>query len=307
MPNQNSDFALKLQRQYKAIRAGYHGEQIVDHFVRESNIKEPFAYWPNAELQITQHRHVQLDAFIVSPNFSCIFEVKNMRGSIKFLENPFQLSQSVEGEERIFECPQSQIIRASNSIRYMFDQNNIKLPIYSKIIFSNSKTHIVQPPKLIDIIFPKQISSYLEQLDKKPAVLAKKEFEQLVKHIEAFIKPYNPFPLAKSLEFNDQVIGGIICLCGNSIDLSTNPIKQCPMCGCHRSKFIEQAMYDWFTLFQNTITNEQCRKYLGINNNVYISKLFSNMNLEATGHTKNRQYYYDYEKPLFKNKEIILI
>ena len=154
-----------------------------------------------------------------------------MRGSIKFLENPFQLSQSVEGEEKIFECPQSQIIRASNSIRYMFDQSKVKLPIYSKIIFSNSKTHIEQPPTLVDIIFPKQISCYLEQLAKKPNILSKKEFEWLVNHIEGLIKPFNPFPLSKTLEIKDQIIEGIICLCGNPIDLSNNPYKHCPICG----------------------------------------------------------------------------
>lgn len=230
-----------------------------------------------------------------------------MRGSIKFLENPFQLSQSVEGEEKIFECPQSQIIRASNSIRYMFDQSKVKLPIYSKIIFSNSKTHIEQPPTLVDIIFPKQISSYLEQLAKKPNILSKKEFEWLVNHIEGLIKPFNPFPLSKTLEIKDQIIEGIICLCGNPIDLSNNPYKHCPICGCPKGKFIEQAMQDWFTIFQKTITNEECRKFLGIESNVYISKLFANMNLDAVGNTRNRQYYYDYEKPLFKKKEPIRI
>jgi hypothetical protein len=299
--NQNSDLALKLQQQYKAIRAGYQGELIVDHFVRESNIKEPFVYWPNAEIQVTQHRHVQLDALIVAPNFSCIFEVKNMRGSIKFLEKPFQLSQSVEGEEKIFECPQSQIIRASNSIRYMFDQCKVKLPIYSKIIFSNSKTHIQQPPTLVDILFPKQISNFLEQLAKKPNLLSKREFERLVHHIEGLIKPFNPFPLSKTLEIKDQIIEGIICLCGNSIDLSNNSYKHCPICGCPKGKFIEQAMYDWFTIFQKNITNEECRNFLGIKNNVYISKLFANMNLDAMGNTRNRVYYYNYEKPLFKS------
>lgn len=184
----------------------------------------------------------------------------------------------------------------------MFDQNNIKLPIYSKIIFSNSKTHIEQPPSLVDIIFPKQISSYLEQLAKKPTILSKNEFERLVDHIEGSIKPFNPFPLSKSIEIKEQVIEGIICLCGNQIDLSINTSKYCPICGCSKNKFIEQAMYDWFMIFQKTITNEECRKYLGIKSNVYVSKLFANMNLEAVGNTRNRQYYYDYEKPLFKNK-----
>lgn len=307
IPNQDSELALKLQRQYKAIRAGYQGELIVDHFVRESNIKNPFAYWPNAELQITQHRHVQLDALIVAPNFSCIFEVKNMRGTIRFLENPFQLSQSVEGEERIFECPQSQIIRASNSIRYVFESRKVQLPIYSKIIFSNSKTHVVQPPTLVDIMFPKQISSYLEKLDEKPAILTTREFERLVNHINKLIKPFNPFPLSKTLEIKDKIIEGIICLCGNPIDLSNNFYKYCPICGCPKRKFIKQAMQDWFTIFQKTITNEECRKFLGIESNVYISKLFANMNLEAEGNTRNRQYYYDYEKPLFKDETLILV
>ena len=71
--------------------------------------------------------------------------------------------------------------------------------------------------------------------------------------------------------------------------------------------FIKQAMQDWFNIFQETITNEEFRKFLGIESNVYISKLFANMNLEAVGNTRNRQYYYDYEKPLFKNKTPMLV
>lgn len=271
--------------------------------MKETNIEEPFVYWPNAELQITKNRHIQLDALLLAQNFACIFEIKNMRGSIKFLENPFQLSQSVEGEEKIYECPQSQIIRASNSMQNWFDSHNIPLPLHSKLVFSHGKTHIAQPPRLVDILFPKQISTYLEQLNKKSNVLTKRELEKVVEQLQTIVKPYNPFPLSKKLDFAGQVIEGIICICGNSINLRLNSVKHCPICGCSKRKFIEQAMYDWFTLFQSTITNEECRNFLEIENNADVSKLFSNMNLSATGNTWNRKYFYDYEKPLFKNIE----
>ena len=154
---------------------------------------------------------------------------------------------------------------------------------------------------MVDVLFPKQISNYLEQLDKNPTILTKQELENVANQLQTLNKPFNPFPLLKKVNSTTEIIEGIICRCGNIIDLKVNPVKHCPACGCSKRKLIEQAMSDWFTIFNSTITNKECREFIGIENKYYISKLFSNMNLKAEGNTWNRVYHYDYQKPLFKN------
>ncbi|MGX9133350.1 hypothetical protein ACWV26_03070 [Rummeliibacillus sp. JY-2-4R] len=237
-----------------------------DQFVQESYLEEPFIYWQNTKLQTSPNLNTHQDANLFTQNFSRLFEVNNKRGTIKFKENPFHLSQSVEGYEKNYEYPQNIVI---------FKQ----LPIYSKIIFSNSK---------------------IQNLDESPRILTKQEFANVAIQPQTMKKPLNPFPLLKIFDSTIEIIEGIICRCGNSIDLKTNPIKHCPACGCSKREFFEQTMSDWFTIFSSTITNKECREFLGIENKVYISKLFSHMNLTTEGTTWNRVYHYDYQKPLFK-------
>ena len=167
---------MRLQQKHKAIQAGVHGEVIADQFVQESYLEEPFIYWPNEELQVSPNRHIQKDAFLLTQNLSCLFEGKNMRCTIKFLENPFQLSQSVEGHEKNYECPQNKVTCK-------------KLPIYSKIIFSNSKT---------------------EHLDGNPTILTMQEFANVSTQHLTMKKPFNPFPLLKIFGSTTEIIEGII-------------------------------------------------------------------------------------------------
>lgn len=189
----------------------------VDHFVQETHFKLPYIYVPNVELQVSKFRFVQIDSLIITPSYICIFEVKNMRGVLRFHENPYQLVQIVDGEKRIYECPQSQIIRAVSSLKYWLQNNKYEIPIYYKIIMPNTNTFI--RPKKVQLLFNKEISIFLEQLNSLPHKHNVEEFRLLCNQLKSQIKPYNPFPLCQKYNLQpENLIPGMICTCGVSIE-----------------------------------------------------------------------------------------
>ncbi|QOV13493.1 NERD domain-containing protein [Viridibacillus arvi] len=290
-----------IRQDSERILAGYKGELRVDHFVQETHFKLPYFYFPNVELQVSKFRFVQIDSLIITPSYICIFEVKNMRGVLRFHENPYQLVQIVDGEKRIYECPQSQIIRAVSSLKYWLQNNKYEIPIYYKIVMPNTNTFIKKRPKKVQLLFNKEISIFLEQLNSLPHKLNVEEFRLLCNQLKSQIKPYNTFPLCQKYNLQtENLIPGMICTCGASIEYSSRRSQCCSNCKAPKQVILEQTMLDWFQLFKPTITNKECRGFLQIEDKFTISRLFKKMNLTPIGNTRSRVHHYDYNQPLFK-------
>ncbi|MBK3494798.1 NERD domain-containing protein [Viridibacillus sp. YIM B01967] len=298
----NHQVINSIRQDIDRIQAGYKGELRVDHFIQETHFQLPIVYFPNAELQVSKYRFIQIDSLIITPSYICIFEVKNMRGILRFHENPFQLIQIVDGKKRIYDCPQSQIIRMASSLKYWLQKNNIDLPIYYKIAMPNSNTFIKKSPKKVQLLFNKEIPIFLEQLNVLPHQLNSEEFHKLCVKLQSQIKPYNPFPLCNKYNLQpENLLPGIICFCGMQIEYSIRKNQKCIRCGASKKDILQQALLDWFYLFKPTMTNRECRHYLKIEDKYIVSRLLKNMNLKSIGNTKSRMYQYDYIQPLFKN------
>lgn len=224
-----------------------------------------------------------------------------MRGVLRFHENPYQLVQIVEGEKRIYECPQTQIIRAVSSLKYWLQNIKYEMPIYYKIVMPNTNTFIRKRPKKVQLLFNKEIPIFLEQLNTLPHKLNDEEFHLLCNQLKSHIKPYNPFPLCYKYNLQpENLYSGMICPCGTTIEYSSRRGQQCPNCKTSKQVILKQTLLDWFQLFKPTITNKECRKFLQIEDKFTISRLFKMMNLTPIGNTKSRVYHYDYNQPLFK-------
>ena len=294
-----------LQKELENIQAGYNGECRVDQLIQETHFTLPFQTLPNVEIQASPNRLIQIDSLIITPSYICVLEVKQLRGTLKFLENPYQLIQTIDGSNTTYVCPQQQILRTVDSLEYWLQHEvGIQLPIFKAIVIPNKRTHIEIPPTQIKLLGPKEVPLYLQKLNKHPAIITTNQLQHIIYKIKNSNKPYNAFPLIKKHSIPlDQLKAGIICCCGGQGRRYSQRTWTCQTCGKNIDNAIKIAMQDWFWLFKSTITHKECSQYLQINNKNRITKLLKQMNLTPTGHTRSRTYHYNYREPLFKETQ----
>lgn len=193
---------IELQKELINIQAGYNGECRVDQLIQETHFTLPFQTLPNVEIQASPNRLIQIDSLIITPSYICILEVKHLRGTLKFLENPYQLIQSIDGTNTTYVCPQQQILRTVDSLEYWLQHEvGMQLPIFKAIVLPNKRTHIEIPPKQIKLLGPKEVSLYLQELNKYPAIITTNQFQHIINKIKNSNIPYNVFPLTKNTVF----------------------------------------------------------------------------------------------------------
>ncbi|MBK3495604.1 NERD domain-containing protein [Viridibacillus sp. YIM B01967] len=292
----------EIEKYLDNIQAGYNGECRVDQLIQETHFKIPFHILPNVELQASQNRFTQIDSLIITTSYICILEIKHLKGTLTFQENPYQLVQVTNGKIVKYVCPQQQILRTEDSLKFWLQkQLEIDIPIHKAIVLPNKQTYIESPPTKVKLLGPKEVALYLQELNNLPAKITKHQFDNVISKIKQSNKPYKSFPLAIKYDIpTNHLKMGIICPCGGSGRRISQRSWQCTYCKNNIENAITQAMQDWFWLFKNSITNEECRNYLQINNKSSITRILKSMNLTPIGHTSSRTYYYHYQKPLFK-------
>ncbi|WP_412104683.1 MULTISPECIES: NERD domain-containing protein [Viridibacillus] len=65
-----------------------------------------FFYFPNFECQLSPTRIAQIDSDLLTQSYILLIEIKNMRGTLHFQEQPYQLIQELEGHSIAYHCPQ---------------------------------------------------------------------------------------------------------------------------------------------------------------------------------------------------------
>jgi len=300
--NPASSKRVEIEKDFENLRIGFKGEARVDKLIKETHFMGPFHVLPNVELRVSPHRHVEIDTLIATQCFLCIFEVKNLKGSLKFNENPYSLHQMINGKTYSYPCPQQQVKRAADSLQYWLQQRfNLNIPIQKAIVLPNQQVLIENSPTKVKLLSPREIPLFLQGLDQHPNLLSLQQFQQIIETIKNEHSPFNNFPLSEKYNIPIQHLRtGIICPCGGSGQRKTQRTWICNKCQKPIHKAIEYTLYDWFLLFKSSISNQECGELLQIDSRNTITRILKNMNLITTGNTSSRLYHYDYKKALFK-------
>lgn len=300
--NPASSKRVEIEKDFKNLQIGFKGEVRVDQLIKETHFRGPFHVLPNVELRVSPHRHVEIDTLIATQCFLCIFEVKNLRGSLKFNENPYSLHQMINGKTYSYPCPQQQVKRAADSLQYWLQQRfNLNIPIQKAIVLPNQQVLIENSPTKVRLLSPREIPLFLQGLDQHPNLFSLQQFQHIIETIKNEHTPFNNFPLSKKYNIPIKHFRtGIICPCGGSGQRKTQRTWICNKCQKSIHKAIEYTLYDWFLLFKSSISNRECCELLQIDSRNTITRILKNMNLVTTGNTSSRLYHYDYKKALFK-------
>lgn len=209
------------------IRAGYNGECLVDHYLKQVNFQGPYAILKEVNLKGENQSFISIDTLIITREYICILEIKTIKGTITFQSDPPQLLREVDGTITPLKCPEQQLNRHMKRLRTWLDKHNIPLPIVGFIVLPYSKTHVALPPNFAKVIMGCDISTYIEELNEKEPIISREKFQEVTNFLIENQTTFMPVPLSSRYRFEyDRIQKGLLCKkCFRTI---TNE-KKCPV------------------------------------------------------------------------------
>ncbi|MGE7918111.1 nuclease-related domain-containing protein [Viridibacillus sp. NPDC093762] len=289
-------------RQLENVTAGFNGECRVDQMVQEVLFNNSFFYFPNFECQLSPTRIAQIDSVLLTQSYILLIEIKNMRGTLHFQEQPYQLIQELEGQSKAYHCPQMQLLRASDTFeRWLKTMKFQQLPIYKTIIMPNSRTVIKTTPTTVPLIMSKEIALFIQKLNELPVVINEAQLEALIHLIKVNNKPYKHRPLCEKYNISiEQIKKGVICNCGTSGIRISERTWHCPKCQVAIPNAIEHTLYDWFSICAEEITIKESIDFLSCNSRSLISRVLNNSNYIAYGKTRSRRFKINNKETIYQ-------
>lgn len=275
-------------------QAGYKGEKNLRYYLDLLPKEEYLIFF---DLSITVNNHsLQIDALVITSNMVLILEVKNFSGTLFF--------------EPIF----NQFIRKNNNKAEGFPNPIIQAQRHRSLLIKWFKEHGIQAFP-VDYLIVISHSSTILETSNEPSSLTQKVLhaEKVVSKISELNNHYkknlNPTMLCNSLQKlhsppipnilkyygidKNEIIKGIECSQCHSYSMKRDHGAWiCPACNFISIDAHKQAIFDYFLLISDTITNQQCRDFLSISNRKTIHRVLSSMNLRSSTYEKGKKKIY---------------
>ncbi|MEH7481745.1 nuclease-related domain-containing protein [Neobacillus drentensis] len=292
-----------------SVEAGIGGEERVAEVFR----KHPFPAEHHIfhDLSPAWSENFQMDTFGLTPWGGVVLEVKNIGGSLEFKDNPPQLIRTREdGHKDGFENPVVQLERNRGLISDWLLNRNILLPIYGAVVLAYPKQMVTVPPAKTKILFPSLIPSFMKSIPQQANKLDQETFHWLSAKLLKSHQPFIPKPIcaAYGIPFGD-FRSGVRCLpCGRFGMVKLPRTWCCPHCGANDHLAHLRTLREWFLICNRTITNKECREFLGVGDIHTAKRILLGMNLRSQGTYRDRCYFMDFGcKNLSQNQETIII
>lgn len=285
-----------IRKKYASIQAGYAGEQQLDWIFEKYRF--PMNYRVFHDLSLRTSANFQIDTLFMTQSYAIIFEVKNIAGSLKVLENPPQLIRKLDnGEITGFNSPSIQLENSNQLLNDFFESRNISLPIYKAVVLAYSKQCIELPSGSIPYLYPQAVPTFIRKLPITPQLLSEKEFANLANDLLASHRKYIPPPICSIYpEYRSQIMTGVICPYCNTIKMEKY-IKgwRCLFCKGTSIDAHKQTIRHWHLLFGGGMTNKDCRNFLNVTSPQIAYRLLQSMDLEVSGAKRNRVYFMNFQ------------
>ncbi|MEW9671471.1 nuclease-related domain-containing protein [Ammoniphilus sp. 3BR4] len=279
----------------RKLRAGYRGEQELDYHLQFLPEKE-YLIFQDLRLPIDD-QFVQLDTLILSPWFALIIESKNIYGHLYFDPVSKQVIRTYNNTKEGFPDPILQVKRQRTQLQKWMEIHMSKsIPIHCLVAIGYPSTIVETTPGNRHIF---QIVHHAEHIPNKVLDLAKTAPSpslttyQLRKISQLLINQHTSqdFDVLDWYQIHPtEFIRGIPCFsCNLETMQRIHGNWLCKTCKLKRKKAHVQVIQDHI-LLHGTITNEQCRKLLGLSSIHTSTRLLLSMNLPFQGSTKDRVY-----------------
>lgn len=283
------------------LKAGLGGEQQLDQIIRD--YKFPLTYNVFNDLSLTSSMHFQIDTLFITPSYAIVFEVKNIAGALKVIENPPQMIRTLDtGQVNGFNSPINQVQNSCELLQDWLHSRGISLPIYGVVVLAYAKNPVNLFETPIPFLYPSAVPRYIRSLQTDPQLLDDATFEMLSNDLLKGHQEFIPSSICTHylIEKHD-IKTGVHCIsCGFfGMDKYAGGWR-CRNCKETSNDAHEQAIMDWFHLFGGEMSNNDCRAFLHIDRQQTAYRLMKKMNMDTSGTFRNRTYTLNLSERLSK-------
>jgi hypothetical protein len=258
-----------LERSELKRWAGYHGERTVDRQL-ERFANDRYTIITDLNLQAKENAPFQIDTFLYNSYFGLILEIKNILGTLYFDKYSKQMIRTWKGEREGFQNPMLQAQMHQYHFQAWLNKHKIPpIPIVWLVVFSNPATILETTPGneqiFQKIIHANLLLEKLLELEAKytTSITDKPDSKRLNRLLLKENIPHLTNVLQKYEIPHSHVKPGVRCPNCNFVPMIRVSGKwHCPNCKTDSKDAHFPAIYDYFLLNQQTITNRQCRDFL---------------------------------------------
>lgn len=296
LPEVHSSRAL-IEKELAKYTRGYRGEKALDYYLNE--LPKEYDIYHDLRLPMQENVFVQYDTIIVTPKFLYIMEVKNYAGTIEFDSTFQQLIRVKDNEAESFADPFLQLQRQKRNLAMILQKIDLDPPIETSVVIPDPSTIIKSagPSSRLpsSILRPPNIPLHLESLMKKHRheSLTKNDRNKLSRYFRKWHTSLIPNLLSKFQILKTEIKAGVHCPNCSTLPIKRHPFRNtwyCEKC----EKFMKHAhlhtLKDYALLMNERITNQECKRFLGLESAQSSYRILRSLKLEHIGANKNRQY-----------------
>lgn len=282
-----------LQKELHRTASGVRGEYRIEARLKEFYLDEDFRVIWNVQLQLGNWP-VQMDGLLLTERCAIIIESKNISGKIHFDEKTGEFFRiDDEDLKTVMEDPQIQLRKNMRFLTLWFQKHKISLPIHGLIVFTAKKCEFITKPANTMICKTYQMPEMLLKiLQASPPQASTIKLAKIKKMLQANQSPYKPVPLCKKYFIDAADLKqGVFCrFCQFYTMQRCKRSWQCQRCGERDKDAHHLAIREYFALIDSSLTNQEFRRFCGIESPFVASRLLNQMDLEKKGELITRTY-----------------
>lgn len=286
----------QIEDDLSRAQAGWRGEQ---------ELAFRLSMFPDESVRIfydlglsTLHNTFQIDAFLLTQRFAACLEAKNYSGTLTFLPDG-QLIRTLGNRREGLRNPLIQVQRHVSLLTHWIAARQFpKLAVKPRVAIANNATMIENPSHLQNVAtcvtHAEQIPSHISRLIQElPQQLTSEKLLQIEQQLLAAHADSVPNVFAQFKIDPQTVRRGVRCSrCKGYTMKRAFATWHCIQCGATDRTAHIPMILDYFLLFGPTMTNEQCRWFLKVEDRFLIRRLLKNMNLVPLGNGSGIGLYY---------------
>ncbi|MGE7998526.1 nuclease-related domain-containing protein [Lysinibacillus sp. NPDC093190] len=278
-----------LQQELKNKEAGDFGEQYVMKELQQIALLNDCYIFHNVILPSVLP--MQIDILLIVPNAIILLEIKNIRGTVHFKNDPRQLIRTSEsGEVHVFTHPEIQLEQYIQGMKHFLEAQRVSIPIYGAVVFPFNNVNIHREDGQLPILMAKELPIFLHKhLEKSKETATMAEIKSI---ILSHLRNKMPFPLCQYYKIDVSALRrGVYCEDCGQFGMEKLKIGwHCQKCQ-HRCRDAHiQALKDYYMLVGETITNRECRDFLMIDSEHVTKRILQKLQLPRSGSNKYSSY-----------------
>jgi hypothetical protein len=214
----------KEKQIYLNLEKGYKGEMMFDQLTERLDKKKFLIV--NDLLLETNSTTFQIDASIISQDILYPCEVKNFEGDYYYKSDQFFAMNDTE-----IQNPLDQIKRSETLYRQFFQKKKYPITIKSNVFFVNPAFTLYQAPLDKPILYPTQLTRFLEELNARPSKLNENHYK-IADYLVSEHKTSSPYTRLPQYDYARMKKGLNCKLCHSFSVLADGTIIVCNSCGC---------------------------------------------------------------------------